>query len=175
VGYNDTLQSVFAYDLSGSTWTYQPQVNPGPDPGNTDAAVSCSDTDACTSVGSVRIVGEFALVEHWNGSTWVRQVAPAPLHRPDDTLSDVSCDGGASCVAVGQSYRVDPSNGHLIDSRVMGEAWNGTAWSETPPVVPSPLSATLNGISCPLPAVCVAVGDASTPSSESTLVESFTG
>jgi hypothetical protein len=175
VGYNDTLQDVFAYGLRGSTWTYQSQLNPGPDPGNTDNAVSCSSGGACTSVGSVSIVGEFALVEYWNGSAWVRQVTPAPVHRPDDTLSDVSCDGGTSCVAVGESYRVDRTNGHLVDGRVMGEAWNGTTWSQTPPVVPSGLSATLEGISCPLPTACIAVGDASTPSSTSTLVEAFTG
>jgi hypothetical protein len=173
VGYNDTLQNVFAYGLSGSTWTYQTQVNPGPDPGNTDAAVACSDADVCTSVGSVSIVGDFALVEFWNGLSWVRQVAPAPVNRPDDTLSDVSCDGGASCVAVGESFRVDQTNGHLIDGRVMGVAWNGTTWSQAPPVVPSGFTATINGISCPVPTACVAVGSASTPSSASTLVEAF--
>jgi hypothetical protein len=60
VGCNDTLQGVFGYGLTGSTWTYQRQVNPGPDPGSTDDAVSCSDTDACTSAGSVAIIGESA-------------------------------------------------------------------------------------------------------------------
>lgn len=175
VGYNDTLQSVFAYGLSGATWTYQPQVNPGPDPGNSDDAVSCSDAVACTSVGSVQIVGELALAEYWDGSTWLRQVTPAPVNRPDTALYGVSCDGSSSCVAVGESYRVDQKNGHLIDGRVMGEVWNGRTWSQSPPVVPSGVSAGLRGISCPSPTACIAVGDAATASSESTLVEAYTG
>jgi hypothetical protein len=175
VTYNDTLQEVFAYGLDGSGWAYQPQVNPGPDPGNTASGVSCSRTSACTSVGWVSIIGQSALVEYWDGSDWVRQVAPTPAHRPDDALSDISCDGGTSCMAVGESYRVDPTNGHLVDGRVMGEAWNGTGWSQTPPVVPSGLSATLAGVSCPLPTSCIAVGNASTPSSASTLIEASTG
>ena len=78
VDYNDTLQAVFAYRLTGSTWTYQRQVNPGPDPGDADAAVSCSGADACTSAGFVAVIGEQALAEHWDGATWVRQVTPAP-------------------------------------------------------------------------------------------------
>ena len=175
VGYNDTLQGVFAYGLTGSTWTYQRQVNPGPDPGNTDAAVSCSAADACTSVGLVQIIGELALAEHWDGSTWARQVTPAPVNRPDTALSGVSCSGGSSCVTVGESYRVDPKNGHLIDGRVMGEVWNGTTWSQSPPVAPSGVSAALTGISCPSPTACIAVGDTSTLSSEATLVEAYTG
>lgn len=175
VDYNDTLQAVFAYRLAGSTWTYQRQVNPGPDPGDADAAVSCSGADACTSAGFVAVIGEQALAEHWDGATWVRQVTPAPAHRPGTALSGVSCRGGSSCVAVGESWRVNQKNGHLIDPRVMGEVWNGKAWSQSPPVVPGGVIAGLNGISCPSPTACIAVGGASTASSESTLVEAYTG
>jgi hypothetical protein len=175
VAYNDTLQSVFAYGLSGSTWTFQRQVNPGPDPGDTDYAVSCGQASACTSAGSVAIVGELALAEHWNGSAWVRQVIPAQVNRPANALYGVSCNGGAFCVSVGESWRVDPHDGHLIDGRVMGDVWNGKAWSVSEPVVPSGESAALDGISCPSPAACIAVGAASTASSESTLVEAYTG
>ncbi len=175
VDYNDTLQAVFAYRLSGSTWTYQRQVNPGPDPGDADAAVSCSSAGACTSAGFVAVIGEQALAEHWDGATWVRQVTPAPVHRPGTALSGVSCDGGSSCVAVGESWRVNQKNGHLIDPRVMGEVWNGKVWSQSPPVVPGGVIAGLNGISCPSPTACIAVGGASTASSESTLVEAYTG
>jgi hypothetical protein len=175
VFYNDTLQNVFAYGLSASTWTYQHQVNPGPDPGNSDTSVSCSAPGACTSVGLVQIGGELALAEYWNGSTWVRQATPAPAHRPATGLYGVSCDGGSSCVAVGVSWRVDQQNGQLIDPRVMGEVWNGTSWSQSPPVVLSGTSADLNGISCPSPTACIAVGDTTTASSSSTLIESYTG
>jgi hypothetical protein len=109
----------------------------------------------------VNIIGEAALAEYWDGSTWVRQLTPTPVNRPDDALYDVSCNGGSLYVAVGESHRVHPTNGHLIDGRVMGVTWNGTAWSQTPPVVPSGLNASLDGISCPLPTACMAVGNAS--------------
>ena len=174
VAYNDTLQNVFAYGLSGSTWTYQRMVNPGPDPGDTAYAVSCSDASACTSAGSVTVIGESALAEHWNGSSWVRQAIPAQVKRPANALYGVSCNGGSFCVSVGESWRVD-RNGHLIDGRVMGQVWNGTAWSQSPPVVPSGESAGLNAISCPSPTACIAVGAASTASAQSTLVEAYTG
>jgi hypothetical protein len=115
------------------------------------------------------------LAEYWDGSRWVRQATPARVNRPDTTLYGVSCDGGSACVAVGESYRVDPKDGHLIDGRVLAEVWNGRTWSQTPPVVPSGVSAGLNEISCPSPTACIAVGDAATPSSEATLVEAYTG
>ena len=174
VAYNDTLQSVFAYGLSGSTWTFQRQVNPGPDPGNSDDAVSCGTVSACTSAGLVEIVGEQALAEHWDGSTWVSQATPAPVNRPGTALYGVSCTGGSSCVAVGQSWRYDPQDGHLVDPRLMGEVWNGSTWSLSQPLNPLK-TATLNGISCPSPSACIAVGGVSTTSSGSTLVEAYTG
>jgi hypothetical protein len=175
VAYNDTLQSVFAYGLGRSIWTYQHQVNPGPDPGNSDYAVSCSGAGACTSVGVVAIIGESALAESWNGSAWVRQDTPAPAHRPATALYDVSCGSGSSCVAIGESYRVDQKDGHLIDPLVMGEVWNGTAWSQSPPALTSRGAAELSGISCPSPTACVAVGGAAKTSSETTLIEAYTG
>ncbi len=148
VSYNDTLQAVFAYDLSGSTWTAQRQVNPGSDPGNTDDGVSCSAADACTSVGSVYLVKESALVEYWNGSQWVRQTTRAPLDRPENTLYGVSCFGGTSCVAVGASATVNPKNGHFGPNRAMAEAWNGTSWSQSPPTGLKGTIIGLSAISC---------------------------
>jgi hypothetical protein len=178
VGYNDTLQKVFAYGLSGSTWTFHHQVNPGPDPGNTDDAVSCGAPEACTSVGSAYVVQEFVLAEYWNGSTWVRQATPAPDNRPDNTLYDVSCDAGSSCVAIGESWRVNQQNGHLVAARVRTEVWNGTSWSLSQPVVPTGVTVRLSGISCPSPSTCISVGSSSTsPTSDeaTTLVEAYSG
>jgi hypothetical protein len=177
VGYNDTLQKVFAYGLSGSAWTLQHQVNPGPDPGNTDNAVSCSAPETCTSVGSAYVVQEFVLAEYWNGSTWVRQATPAPANRPDNSLYDVSCDGGSSCVAIGESWRVNQKNGHLVAPRVRAEVWNGTSWSLSEPVVPTAVTVGLSGISCPSPSTCISVGSSSTSptSGGTTLVEAYSG
>jgi hypothetical protein len=179
VAYNDTLQSVFGYALSGSTWTHQDQVNPGQGtPDNDDAAVSCSSAGACTSVGSDQMIGSLALAERWDGSTWVRQATPAQSYRPNDALYGVSCHGGSACVAVGEAWHVDPNDGQLVDPRVEGEVWNGKTWTQSPPAVVSGGIAGLNAIACPSPTACIAVGGTSrgTPfaTSESTLVEAYT-
>ena len=170
VSYNDTLQSVFAYGLSGSTWTRQRQVNPGPDPGNTDGAVSCSAASACTSVGSVFVVSQAALAEHWNGSTWVRQATPAPVNRPENALYDVSCATGTSCVAVGVSARTVTSA-----KQAMAEVWNGTSWSQSPLAGITGMTIGLSAVSCTSATACIAAGDSATTSSESTLIEAYTG
>ena len=103
----------------------------------------------------------------------MRQVIPTQPNRLNNTLIGVSCNGGSSCVSVGESWRQD-SHGHLIDGRVMGDVWNGTAWSQSQPVIPAGESVALSGISCPSPAACIAVGDAFKGPSESTLVEAYT-
>lgn len=173
VNYNDTFQDVFAYGLSGSAWTAQHQVNPGPPPGNFDNGVSCSSAGACTSVGTVWIVQESALAEYWNGSTWVRQTTPAPPGRPETTLLGVSCGGATSCVTVGGSARVNQKNGHLGPYHAMAEVWNGTAWSQSPPLGSSGTTVSLTAISCPSPRACVAAGGSSTASGEKTLIEAY--
>ncbi len=170
VAYNDTLQSVFAYGLSGSTWARQSQVNPGPDPGNTDGAVSCSAASACTSVGSVYVVSQGALAERWNGSAWLRQATPAPVHRPENALYDVSCATGTSCVAVGASAATVTSA-----KQAMAEVWNGASWSQSPLAGVKGMTVGLSGVSCTSPTACIAAGDSYTTSSESTLIEAYTG
>jgi hypothetical protein len=175
VAYNDTLQKVFAYSLNGSTWTPQRQVNPTQTPGNTDEAVSCSTSDACTSVGFVYVVREIALAEYWNGSKWTRQRVPAPPNRPETILGDVSCVGNTSCVSVGTSAGVNPKNGHLRPAHVMAEVWNGTSWSLSEPVGAMGTTVGLTGISCTSRTTCIAVGGSATESGEGTLVEAYTG
>jgi hypothetical protein len=175
VAYNDTVQSVIAYGLSGSTWTAQRQVNPGQPPGDTDNGVSCSTAGACTSVGSVYVVQESSLVEYWNGSRWVRQTTPAPVNRPETTLYGVSCVGGTSCVAVGASARINEKNGHFGPNQAMAVVWNGTSWSQSPPKRLKGMTITLSAISCTSPMACIAVGGSSTESSASTLIEAYTG
>ena len=131
--------------------------------------------DACTSVGSVAIVQQFALAEYWNGSTWVRQTTPAPDGRPDTTLTGVSCVGGTSCVAVGASARVNQMNGHSGRYRAMGEVWDGSSWSLSPVVGLAGAVLTLSAVSCRSPTACIAVGGSSTGTAESTIVEAYTG
>jgi hypothetical protein len=170
LAYNDTLQKVIAYGLSGSTWTSQHPVNPGQDPANSDSAVSCSASGACTSVGEVAALTPAALAESWNGSKWVLQDTPAPVHRPVNSLSGVSCAGGASCVAVG----VAAPTLQTAD-QTMAEVWNGTSWSQSPSVNLPGRTTGLLAVSCPAPAECIAVGSSAANGSGKTLVEAYSG
>jgi hypothetical protein len=64
-------------------------------------------------------------------------------------------------------------NGHLIDGTVMGEAWNGTAWLPDAAGCPERIERDPRRNLVPFSAACIAVDDASTASSASTLIEVF--
>jgi hypothetical protein len=170
VAYNDTLEKVIAYGLSGSTWTRQRPVNPGQDPANIDSSVSCSTISACMTVGELAAFVPAALAESWNGSTWVRQRTPAPVGRPVNALSGVSCAGGASCVAVGVS-----SSTQQTANQTMAEVWNGTSWSQSPSVNMPGRTTGLFAVSCTAATACVAVGSSAANGSGKTLIEAYSG
>jgi hypothetical protein len=83
----------------------------------------------------------------------------APHARPAtgpvvDVFLAVACPSSADCVAVG--YAGTPNT-----QRALIEQWNGKGWSAlTPPLPANTFSSSLDGISCPTRATCVAVGDA---------------
>jgi hypothetical protein len=167
----DTAQSVFAYRLSGTTWTAQKQVNPAGQEINSDTSVSCTSASACTSVGSWTNTGALSLTERWNGTAWSRQAIPHPPGSVTDSLAGVSCTGAAACTAVGESA----SNLNDFPSDTEAMMWNGTSWK----LAATPNRGTsdaLSGVSCITPTTCVAVGSSSNgfPSGK-TLVEVSSG
>jgi hypothetical protein len=72
----------------------------------------------------------------------------------EDVLLAVACPSSTDCVAVGYSGTPNTQNALI-------EHWNGTSWHAiAPPVTKGTFSSSLDGISCPTPSSCTAVGDA---------------
>ena len=100
----------------------------------------------CVAVGTVQALNESQidrpLTERWDGLRWSTQRASA-------IASAVSCPASTSCTAVG----VQPP---LVD----GEHWNGRRWTSHTLLVPGTrtLGWSLDAVSCPSPAICIAVG-----------------
>ena len=79
-------------------------------------------------------------------------VTPTPtISGPAKSLSGVDCSSANACIAVGV---VDDGSLNPLSFRPVVERWDGTSWQITT------LSSfgSLNGISCPQPSVCFAVG-----------------
>jgi len=72
----------------------------------------------------------------------------------EDVLLAVACPSSVDCVAVGYS-------GTPNTQTALIEQWNGTSWHAlAAPVPKGTFSSSLDGISCPTPSSCTAVGDA---------------
>lgn len=52
---------------------------------------------------------------------------------------------------MGTSASVNPMNGHLGPYHVMAEAWNGTSWSQSPPIGAMGVTIGLSAVSCSSP------------------------
>jgi hypothetical protein len=98
------------------------------------------------------------LAEHWNGATWQVQATPhpSPVDGPNGThnspLAGVSCAAANVCTAVGN---YDSGNGFLT----LAERFNGTSWTVQHSLTPIGASiSALDGVSCPTPNTCMAVG-----------------
>ena len=148
-------ETLFA-ERFGSTkkWALQEPVTPKLPSGNM-GRVSCTTSEACTSVGSALNSSgvSVTLAERWNGTEWTHQETPNPTGSKGASLIAPSCATGTSCVAVG-SYT--NSSGTEV---VMAEIWNGTTWSLKEPVTPTGAkSSKLVGVSCTSSTACIAVG-----------------
>jgi len=170
--YADVNQSVFASLWNGSNWTSQSQINPGGQDNNSDDAISCTSSQACTSAGTWTNIGSLGLAQEWNGSTWRREALPVPSKAQVDNLYGLSCVGGSACTAVGDSA----DNLNDYPDVAMAQEWDGSDWDVAPVPDPSGAIATsLSGVSCTTPISCVAVGGSSTGTTGTTLIERYAG
>jgi len=120
-------------------------------------AVSCTSTTSCTAVGSAQPDGSSSttLVESWNGTAWTIAPSPNVVEADQNGLYGVSCTSTTACTAVG-SVRVAGSRNY----DTLAEQWNGTAWTITPSLNPSPVSLNgLGAVSCTSATSCTAVGN----------------
>jgi hypothetical protein len=170
--YADVDQSVFASLWNGSTWASQTQVNPGGQDSNSDNAISCTSSQACTSVGTWTNIGALGLAQTWNGTTWRRQSVPVPARSQVDNLFGVSCVGGSACTAVGDSA----DNLNDYPDVAMAQQWDGSEWDIVPvPDPPGAMGTSLSGVSCATPTSCIAVGGSSNGTTGNTLIEKYAG
>jgi hypothetical protein len=91
-------------------------------------------------------------------AAWTVPPTPNVAGANSTNLRSVDCSSANSCMAVGNA--VFPGGFKLPSpSTTVAERWDGTSWQVVPS--PNPPGATwseLNGISCPLPRICFAVG-----------------
>ena len=87
-----------------------------------------------------------------SGSDWTRSPTPEPA--AGGRLVGISCPAPSECLAVGVAFGRRGRSSPLI------ERWNANTWSRQTPARTRALTANLNGISCPSPSMCVAVGSA---------------
>ncbi len=135
------------------------------------ADVSCVSQDACVAVGSHATKSATStLTESWNGTAW--EAVASPNAGPTDGLGSVSCTSTTSCIAVGGSST--GSGNTLTGVATLIESWNGSAWTVEPGPSPVPF-ATLSGVSCVSPSMCVAVGASSPNAGHSYLLAEALG
>ncbi len=84
---------------------------------------------------------------------WVIEPTPNPSGTTQSELEAVSCSGVRACTAVGFYKR---SSGRVV---TLAERWNGRRWTiEATPNPPRAGSSVFEGVSCPTPKTCTAVG-----------------
>lgn len=147
VGPLGTLAEVW----DGHTWT----VSPSPTPGTYDVltGVSCTSRRSCVAVGSTEGPTQVeTLIERWDGHTWTVDPSPNPGTFRNHLLA-VSCASRSACMAVGESGN--------FPGPPLVERWDGHTWTALPsPDLPERCCgfAILDGVSCPTPNSCIAVG-----------------
>jgi hypothetical protein len=148
-----TATGVLIEVWNGTRWSVQPTPTI---PNGALNAVSCSGLVACTAVGTNGTGGALAL--RWEGAGWHVQPTPDAPGADAVGLNDVSCPLKRTCTAVGWSSTGPP--GVQVRSPFVTR-WYGrvNAWGlQSAPKPDGADSAWLDGVSCPVAPVCVAVG-----------------
>lgn len=140
--------------------------------------VSCATATSCLLVGAAGTTKRtskglvhlsHATAYRWNGHALRRLAGPAPAHARDAELGGVSCASATSCMAVGD-YR--SARGRLVPYSAL---LTGSTWRVQFAKTVRNTSTLFQGISCPAPAKCVAVGDTASAKSTAAFAESYAG
>ena len=111
------------------------------------------------SLRSVRLIllatAALLLTPSAASAAWSVPPTPNVAGASSTNLSAVDCTSANSCMAVGQATFNAPGG----TAATVAEHWNGTSWQiVTTPNPPGSTFNSLNGVSCPRPNVCFAVG-----------------
>jgi hypothetical protein len=122
-------------------------------------SVSCATTTDCKATGeyftqhNISVgIGSRSLAEQGNGTGWSLVPSPNPAGSAEDQLSAVYCNAPQQCMAVGSFVAFAGAD------IPMAAQWNGQRWTQLFAPNPPFSAAGLNGLSCPQPALCMAVG-----------------
>ena len=157
-GYTSNAGPVtLAEHWDGTSWAVQATPNPTGASFSTLEGVSCPSASDCTAVGEYDInhgTTSLPLAEHWDGSTWAIQAMPVPAGAFGVQVRAVSCPTASDCTAVGHYAKQGSPD------LTLAEQWNGSTWAVQAMPIASPVASSvfLNGVSCPAPGKCTAVG-----------------
>lgn len=133
--------------------------------------VSCPSTTFCVTTGLAGTSGRkyHATWFTWNGTRLAEKAIPEPAHSRQSQLSALSCATTTTCVAAGD----------YLDRagkwRPYAEVWTHGSWRiESTPTVAHESGTFIQGLSCPAASECMAVGEASGPSTRA-FAESWNG
>jgi hypothetical protein len=167
-----TGMAVVAAPPAGAAGTWSVIATPAPAGATASflGAVACPAATSCFAVGGHTNGGStFANAMHWNGTAWSIEAIPKPAGSTYSELNGVACPTTTSCFAVG-GY-TSPSGRNLFAVH-----WNGSAWSIRTTARPAGATgAGFDGIACPAPASCFAVGDYSSSTVTTALVQHWNG
>jgi hypothetical protein len=152
-------ESVLTERWDGSSWKREraPELGGGPAryspvSGSSLARISCTSSGRCIAIGSSVHTLTEKLVERWNGRRW--SLLHAPNKGGNTQLSGVSCPSITVCVAVGD-FRTTADLSVTLAERLVRSRWS----IDHTPNLTTVAYSQFNGVSCPSPASCTAVGE----------------
>lgn len=158
---NGVTPRTAAFMAEWSNGSFLPMRTPVLEGGGALAAVSCTSTTFCVTVGnySASKINE-PLAERWDGRTW--SVMSQPIGNPEAYPIGVTCTSPSFCMAVGTQGGLGP----------YAQVWNGSAWRLTkrpqhflPPAQlgglggPHEPTPALDYVSCSSSTHCLATGE----------------
>lgn len=175
---SDQSENAFFATLAGSAWSTRVEVANGPPNANL-YGVSCPSASVCYGVGMYESLSgaDKPFVETYTGGAWALQLIAMPQEAVAAGLFGIACTSATKCEAVGSFLE---SGGAGATSDVLEPYAEQLARGKWTAVrVASPKTATgagLDGVSCPSPTTCYAVGDWSNASSpQQPFVAKFVG
>jgi hypothetical protein len=164
------LVANLAESWNGTRWVIKPAPDPAGNIGSGLAGISCTAADTCeaagtyyveqpiVTVGGVAIPG-LALAESWNGTRWTTRSARNQAGAGEySELNAIACASARACAAIGDQLTSKGLFAPLAE-RWTGGHRTGGRWTIQPVVNPAANAESfLQGISCPTPASCTAVG-----------------
>ena len=156
VGYDEigaNSQTLIETQNANGTWSVTPSPNTSSTQDNVLNAVSCSLT-SCVAVGYYYngTANQTLILTQNAMGTWILTEGPDTSSSEGNVLSAVSCPGAGECVAVGKFN--DAGNDQTLILIQNPKGWGLTEGPDTSASQPN----ELNGVSCPRPGACVAVG-----------------